>query len=140
PDRELLVTGYRDVNYFGCYKKDDDSFRLLWENRKKYKYSYNNNRVVFEPSRKGIYEMTLTKDFIVTLQRDYKNDPTDESQVRRDAGKLPRTLFVYDYNGKLLKIINYNVPIGRIAGEIKTNTVYAIYADPDFKLGVTIIE
>jgi hypothetical protein len=140
PDRKLLVTGCKAVNYFGCYKKDGNSFRLLWENREEYTYSDNNNRVVFDRSRKGIYEMALTKDFIVTLQRDYKNDPTDELQVGRDVGKLPQTLFVYDYNGKLLKINNYNVPIVRIVGDIKTNTVYAIYADPDFKLGTTIIE
>lgn len=140
PDRELLVTGCWDVNYFSCYKKDGDNFRLVWENREEYKYSENNNRIVFDNSRKGVYEMTLTKDFIVTLQRDYENDPTDESQVGRDFEKLPQTLFVYDYDGNLLKIINYNVPITRIAGDVKTNTVYALYVDPDFILGVTTIE
>jgi hypothetical protein len=83
--------------------------------------------------------MALTKDFIVTIQRDYEDDPTDESKVGRDIGKLPQTLFVYDYDGNLLKTINYSVPIGRIAGDIKTNTIYAIYADPDFKLGKSLI-
>ena len=140
PDKELLVTGNMDVNYFSCYKKDDDNFRLIWENREEYKYSEDNNRVVFDNSRKGIYGMALTKDFIVALQRDYENDPTDESQVGRNFEKLPQTLFVYDYDGNLLKIINYNVPIGRIAGDIKTNMVYALYVDPDFKLGVSVIE
>lgn len=84
--------------------------------------------------------MALTRDYIVTLQRDYENDPTDESQVGRNFEKLPQTLFVYDYGGKLLKIINYNVPIGRIAGNMKSNMVYALIVDPDFKLGVTRIE
>jgi hypothetical protein len=51
--------------------------------------------------------MALTKDFIVTIQRDYEDDPTDESKVGRDIGKLPQTLFVYDYDGNLLKTINY---------------------------------
>jgi hypothetical protein len=140
PDKELLVTGSLDVNYFSCYIKDDDNFRLIWENREEYKYSENNNRIVFDSSKKGIYEMALTKDFIVALQRDYENDPTDESQVGRDFEKNPQTLFVYDYKGNLLKIINYNVPIGRIAGDQKTNMVYALCVDPDFKLGVSLIE
>lgn len=140
PDKKLLVTGAMDVNYFSCYKKDDDNFKLIWENRKEYIYSEDNNRIIFDNSRKGIYGMAITKDFIVTLQRDYENDPTDESQVGRDFEKLPQTLFVYDYDGNLLKIINYNVPIGRIAGDIKTNMVYALYVDPDFKLGVSLIE
>jgi hypothetical protein len=147
PDKELLITGSWDVNYFSCYKKDDDNFRLIWENREEYKYREDNNRVVFahsgdvdfDNSRKGIYGMALTKDFIVALQRDYENDPTDESQVGRNFEKLPQTLFVYDYDGNLQKIINYNVPIGRIAGDIKTNTIYTIYADPDFILGKTVL-
>lgn len=140
PDKKLLVIGSLDVNYIVCYKKDKDNFNLVWENKEDYKYSENENRIVFDRSRKGIYEMALTKDYIVTLQRDYENDPTDESQVGRDIEKLPKTLFVYDYKGKLLKIINYKVPIGRIAGEIKTNIIYSIYADPDFKLGTSLIE
>ena len=49
--------------------------------------------------------MALTKDFIVAIQRDYEEDPTDESRVGRDIGKLPQTLFVYDYDGNLLKKI-----------------------------------
>lgn len=139
-NKELLVVGSLDVNYFSCYKKNNGDFTLVWENRDKYQYSENNNRIVFDRSKKGIYEMVLTKDFIVTLQRDYENDPTDESQVGRNIEKLPQTLFVYDYKGNLLKIINYHVPIARIAGEIKTNKIYAIYVEPDFKLGVSLIE
>lgn len=119
-----MLTGSWSVNYFSCYKKNDDNFRLIWENREEYKYSENNNRIVFDNSRKGIYEMALTKDFIVTLQRDYVNDPTDESQVGRNFEKNPKTLFVYDYDGNLLKIIHYNVPIGRIAQNGFPGTVW----------------
>lgn len=140
PDKKLLIVGSLDVNYFACYKKEDDNFRLVWEKRENYNYSENDNRVVFDRSKKGIYEMALTKDFIVTLQRDYENDPTDESQIGRNFEKLPQTLFVYDYKGNLLKIVNYNLPIGRIAGNVKTNLIYAIYVDPDFKLGTSLIE
>lgn len=140
PKKKLLITGSTAVNYFSCYKKEKDNFKLIWENRKDYEYSINDGRVVFDRSRKGVYDMALTKDFIVAIQRDYEEDPTDESRVGRDIGKLPQTLFVYDYDGNLLKTINYSVPIGRIAGDIKTNTIYAIYAEPNFKLGMSLIE
>lgn len=139
-DKKLLVIGSTAVNYFSCYKKESDDFRLIWENREDYKYSTRDGRVVLDNSRKGIYGMALTKDFIVTIQRDYENDTTDESSVGRDISKLPQTLFVYDYKGNLLKIINYSVPIGRIGGDIKTNNIYAIYVEPDFKLGVSLID
>ena len=83
--------------------------------------------------------MVLTKDFIVAIQRDYENDRTSETAVLKDLSLLPQTLFVYDYDGKLHKIINFKVPITSIAGDIKTNTIYAIYADPDFRLGKTVL-
>ena len=140
PNKKLLVTGSTAVNYFSCYKKEADNFKLIWENKENYEYSKTDGRIVFDRSRKGIYGMAITKDFIVAIQRDYENDPTDESKVGRDVEKLPRTLFVYDYEGNLLKIIDYSVPVGRIAGDIKTNTIYAIYAEPDFKLGTSLID
>ena len=140
PKKKLLITGSTAVNYYSCYKKEKDNFKLIWENREDYEYSINDGRVVFDRSRKGMYDMALTKDFIVAIQRDYEEDPTDESKVGRDIGKLPQTLFVYDYDGNLLKTINYSVPIGRITGDINTNTIYAIYAEPDFKLGMSLIE
>jgi hypothetical protein len=139
PDRNLLVTGSFSVNYFSCYKKDNDNFNLIWERREGYDYNMQDGHVVFDRSRRGIYGMALTKDFIVTIQRDYQNDNTNEAEVGRNLEKLPRTLFVYDYEGSLLEIINYQVPIGRIAGDLETNMIYAIYADPDFMLGVTTI-
>lgn len=139
-EKELLITGATAVNHFSCYKKEDDNFSLVWEKREDYEYNINDGRVVFDRSRKGVYDMALTKDFIVAIQRDYENDPTDESGVGRDIGKLPQTLFVYDYDGNLIKVINYNVPVGRITGDINTNTIYAIYAEPDFKLGKTVID
>lgn len=139
-DKQLLISGSTAVNYFSCYKKEKDNFNLVWENRENYEYNIKDGRVAFDRSKKGIFDMAVTKDFIVAIQRDYENDPTDESKVGRNIGKLPQTLFVYDYDGNLIKVINYNVPVGRITGDINTNTIYAIYAEPDFKFGKTVID
>lgn len=139
PEKKLLVMGSGPVNYFCCYKKVGDGFKLMWENRRHYVYGKHNGDIVFDNSRRGIYGMVLTKDFIVAIQRDYENDRTSETAVLKDLSLLPQTLFVYDYDGKLHKIINFKVPITSIAGDIKTNTIYAIYADPDFRLGKTVL-
>lgn len=140
PDKKLLVMGSEPLNYFCCYKKEGDNFKLIWENRRHYVYGKRNGHIILDDSRKGTYGIALTKDFIVAIQRDYENDRTSESAVLRDISLLPQTLFVYDYKGKLLKIINYNVPISNIAGDIKNNIIYAIYADPNFKLGISPID
>lgn len=138
--KKLLIIGSIPVRYFSCYKMIDDNFELVWENRDEYNFKKQNSNINFDTSKIGIYGMAITRDFIVTIQRDYENDRTNEAEVLRDVNKIPKTLFIYDYNGKLQKIIDYQVPIGRICGNEKTNDLYAIFVAPDFKLGITRIE
>ena len=47
----------------------------------------------------------------------------------RDLSKVPNTIFVYDYNFNLKKIINMSMPILRIAAKGDSNTLYAIGID-----------
>lgn len=90
--------------------------------------------MILNRKKENAKELALTKDYIVTLQRDYLNDPTDETTVGRDFTKLPQTLFLYDYKSNLKKIIHLQMPILRIAADSKSNTVYAITVNPDFML------
>lgn len=140
PDKKLLIMGSGVVNYFCCYKWEGSDFKLMWENRHHYVYGKHHGLIIFDNSRVGAYDIALTKDFIVTIQRNYENDRTSETAAMKDFRLLPQTLFVYNYDGKLLKIINYKVAISNIAGDIQTNKIYAIFANPDFMLGVTTIE
>lgn len=48
--------------------------------------------IKYDKRRKGIGALTLTRDYIVCIQRDYGKDPTDESTVGRDFSKLSRNL------------------------------------------------
>ncbi len=85
-----------------------------------------------ETKRKGARDLALTKDYIVVIQRDYKSNNIDESTVGMDFNKLPTTIFLYDYNGNIKKIVDIGIPIFRIAGNIQDNTLYAIGVNPDF--------
>lgn len=85
-----------------------------------------------DPSKTGIMDMTLTKDYIVTIQRDYQVDNTDESTVGMDFSKVPQTLFLYDYTGKIKRIVNVGIPIFRITGDTNSNTVYATGLESEF--------
>lgn len=42
--------------------------------------------------------------------------------------------FVYDYDGKLLKIVNLGMPVMRIAADGRSNALYVIGVNPDFAL------
>ena len=90
--------------------------------------------MILDRTRMGAMELALTKDYIVTVQRDYQTDPTDESRVGWDFSMLPQTLFVYDYQSNLKRIIDFKMPILRIGSDIKNNTIYAIVVNPDFCL------
>ena len=41
---------------------------------------------------------------------------------------------VYDYNGKLLKIVDLGMPVMRIAADGRSNALYAIGVNSDFVL------
>ena len=84
--------------------------------------------------KKGAWDLTLLKDYIAIIQRDYEIDKTDESTVGMDSYKLPKTVFLYDYEGKLKRIIDLGIPLIRIAGDTESNTLYAIGVDPEFVL------
>ncbi|MCD7938410.1 MAG: TolB-like 6-bladed beta-propeller domain-containing protein, partial [Tannerellaceae bacterium] len=134
PQKKLLVYATMRVPYIASYKRQGDHFTLLWEKKEDTDYELVNNRIKIDESRRGPMELALTKDYIVTLQRDYSKDPTNESTVGRDFSKLPQTLFVYNYKSELVRILDFKVPIVRIAADVSTNTVYAIVVDPDFRI------
>lgn len=134
PQNKYFIYSSMDLPYIAAYQKEDSNFELIWEKKEEVNYTIINNELILNKKRKGAAELALTKDYIVTLQRDYQNDPTDETTVGRDFNKIPQTLFLYDYKSNLKKIVHLHTPILRIAADTKSNTVYAIVINPDFTL------
>ena len=80
-------------------------------------------------------ELALTRNYIVTLDRDVEVEgEKPESKLLRDFSTLPHSLYVYDYDLNLLKIINTEYCILRICGDTRTDEIYAIVVDPEFSL------
>ncbi len=131
---EYLIYSTILFPYMAAYKRNGDYFELVWEKTGDIDYDIIDNNIRLNYRKKGISELTLTKDYIVALQRDYATDPTDETTVGRDFDKLPKTLFIYDYNGNLKKILNFKLPIIRISSYSNENTIYIIGLNPDFTL------
>lgn len=134
PKKGYLVYALWDFPYIALYQKEERNFRLLWELKDIPDYYISENRIYLENEKRGARGIVLLKDYIVTIERDRSIDKTDESKVGRNFSKLPHTLYVYDYTSKLIKIINFQMPIVRIGGEPKTNTIYAIVVNPEFTL------
>lgn len=66
------------------YQQGEDEFSLVWEWRTDGdEYEIRNNEVIFDRRVKGVRGLCMSKDFIITLQRDRRKDDTDESTVGR---------------------------------------------------------
>ena len=135
PENKRLVYSTISFPYLAVYQKTDTGFDLLAESPKDFEYTLSENEIHLDGKRIGASELTLTRDYIVTLQRDYAKDNTDETTVGRDVDKRPTTLFVYDYALNLKEIVNLNMPVMRITSETKSNTIYLIGVQDDFILG-----
>lgn len=134
PEKEYLIYSTFTFPYFAIYHKKGDSFTLVKELFLSDEYEVRHGTFSYRGERMGAIQLALTSDYIVTLERDRKFDNTDEKIVGRDFSKLPRTVFLYNYDLQLKKIINLGAPVLRIATDTKTNTLYAIVVNPDFML------
>lgn len=130
----LLAYSSFNFPYLALYKKKGNSFSLQWERKSEAGYEIVEDKIVFDRKIGGMFELCLSKDYIITLERDREREPVDESTVGRDASKCPHTVFLYDYDSQLVKIVDLGIPVMRIAADRSSNTLYAIGVAPDFVL------
>ena len=119
---EILKCEASNYPYIALYKKTGNSFELMTE----IKSDLSDNSVK-TLGVNGIFSNTLTKDYVVAYGYDYDNGEVPP-RGGRDTKTLPRTLFVRDYNGKLLRIFRMDEPTLRLTSCGKDNILYAITA------------
>lgn len=134
PTNECLVYTTARFPYLAIYKKKGSKFKLFKEALFSNDYEIHKGNFRYNGEARGAIEMALTSDYIVTLERDRQFDTTDESTTGRDFSKLPHTVFLYDYNLQLLKIVDMGMPVLRLAANPENNELYAIGVNPDFVL------
>lgn len=136
-EKKLLVYSSLSFPYLAVFRQSDKgTWERIGEKREDWDYTFSDGSLIFAPdAKKGAMEMALTDDYVVLLQRDTQ---VEESVSRKEEGRsmalLPRSLFVYDYNLKLKKIINMPFPMLRLCGDTDTNTLYAMSVNPEFEL------
>ena len=130
----LFACSAFSIPYLALYEKKQDGFSLKWEIKSKSGYEISGSRLVFDNNNGGISGITLSKDYIICLQRDWSSEPMDRHAAGRDVKSLSHTLFLYDYESNLLRIVDLGAPVVRIAANRRNNTLYAIIVDPEFML------
>lgn len=139
PQKEILLYTTFSFRYMALYKKNNNHFTLVKESREAIP-DYTINKGELSLSNKHdthVSEIALTKNYIVTAE--YLENEKEEALKPHNIYNyvLPQSLFVYDYNLVLQKIIKLEKPIMRISSNSESDIVYAIIEDPDYKL-VTI--
>lgn len=135
PDKKKLFYSTYGFPYMAIYKQSGNSFSLERENFRNTKYNIiDEDKFIYKEQEKGARGIALLKDYIVTLERDRTVDETDDNKVGRDFMKLPQTVFLYDYDLNLRKIINLGMPVLRLASDPSSNTLFTIGVNPDFVL------
>lgn len=137
PYSQNLLFSARRFPYVALYQKEGDSFKLKWEKKFPVRYSVKNQNLLLDKENKnGLSSVIMVKDYIITLERDEQTAPVVKKPTSgvRDLSQLPYTLFLYDYDFNLKKIINLNMPLLRIAGNSLSNTVYLIGLDESYSI------
>lgn len=138
PQRRLLVYSNLVFPYLSVYKRSDsEEWLQIGEWKGDLDYTISEGKLNIAPdSKKGALELALTNDYIVLLQRDTEVEENISSKDMRgrNMASLPRSLFVYDYDLNLKKIVNMPFPMLRLCGDVETNTVYAMSVNPEFEL------
>ena len=137
PKKKMLVYSNLTFPYLAIYKHSaDGNWSRTSELKEDWDYTISEGELRYSPKgKKAAMEMALTDDYIVLLQRDTQVEETVSSKERgRSMALLPHSLFIYDYDLQLKKIINMPFPMLRLCGDAETNTVYAMCVDPEFEL------
>jgi hypothetical protein len=134
PTRKCIVYTTFRIPYMAVYTEKDNQFAIENSYLSNRDYQIIEGKFRYNNLEFGINELALTADYIVTIRRDRKVDQTDDIKIGRDFSKLPTTVFLYDYNLNLIKIIDLGMPLVRLAADPTENTVYVIGVKPDFIL------
>jgi hypothetical protein len=134
PDKKLMVYTNIYFPYVSIFKYEKNTFSKVFETNEIQNSKVVNGQLQLRKDKKGISSSVVTKDYIVCCQRDYEYDDTDESTVGRDFSKVSSTVFLYDYDGDLLEIIDLGYPVIRIAAKPDNNELYAVVLNNEFQI------
>lgn len=132
-----LLHSIDQLAYMALYKWTDGKFVLDREKEiSKIDYSLSGKRLIVKDIPKHApTAIAITKDYIISIERDEANTSLSVPKgtgVGRRFSKAPQTVFVYDYDLNLKKIVDVGMPVFRIAADCSSNEVYLIGVNPEF--------
>ena len=148
PYNGYLIQSFPELSHITLYRLKGNTFEEIWTKvLPGLDYQINSEGVlkindVPNPAPSAI---ALTKDYIITVERDEQTQEVEtksssENRFLRAFSRTPQTLFVYDYDFNLKKILHTKIPMFRLTARGNDNTVYFIGVKEEFCIGKCIIE
>jgi hypothetical protein len=136
PIKKVVVYSLFNFPYLAIYRFKDGALIKEKELKKEVSYTITENQLrISKKEEKGMSGLALSQDYIVMLKRDVEIEgPLPKPKKVRDMNQLSKSLYLYDYDLNLKKIINLKMPILRIAANAKSNVLYAIVANPEYAI------
>jgi hypothetical protein len=131
-NRQILGYAAFQTPYISLYQFEKDTFRLLWESRfSKAHYYISDQQLRWEDNQPaGISSFAFAKDYIFCLVSEMRL----KERVGRSKEIMPKTVYVYNYKGELLKILELDIPSTRISASTNSNVIYFISIDEEYAL------
>jgi hypothetical protein len=131
-DRHVLGYATHLTPYLSLYKFEADTFRLLWESRfRSAHYSIINSELKYDNEQPaGIRGIAFTKDYIVCLVKEMRL----KDSIGREKEQMAKSVFLYNYEGVLIKILELDIHTSGISAMPDSNVVYSVGLDEEYCL------
>lgn len=126
--KQIIYSSF-SIPYFAVYQYDGQFTKKTDKLLGDVSYSKKDKKFEIEDMTESpITEYTITRNYIVGIQRTKEDEANLPPKKRGEnsLSRLPQTLFIYDYDLNLLKILDLHMPILRVAGDIYNDNLYMI--------------
>ncbi len=84
-----------------------------------------------QSQERGFSDVCLTKDYIVVS---FREGLKNAGVGGRKESDIPKSVYLFSYQGELLQQVNSSIPILRLSDNLKSNEIFAIGVTPEYCL------
>lgn len=124
--RRFLLYAPHSFPYLAIYERQQNgSFVLKKEKMGKFVYTIKDKEMHLAKGVEGLREVQLTKDYIVITKEEPKGVHKPTTGIR-DMSRVPRKVYLYDYDFNLKKIVNVDMQVLRMVANSLSNKLYIV--------------
>lgn len=125
PEKKCLLYANYRFPYMALYQRQaDDSFVLAKERTEKFAHTIKKQKLRLGKEVEG-FRVCMTKNYIVVRTKESQGDTKPTSGVL-DMSRMPRKLYLYDYDLNLKKVLDLDMQVIYMAGTLASDKFYIV--------------